>query len=347
MDPQLLGEYFQNILEQPRAVRDTLAGTMPLEGLRDFAEKIRMHEMDTVILTGMGASFHALQPLWLELTGHGIRAQRIETSELLYHAPRLVNSRNLVVPVSQSGQSVEIVRLVEQLRASKIPCLGVTNTVNSPLAQASDVLVTTRAGAEFSVSSKTYVGTLAALSFIGAVLTGKDYAARVARLAQAAEAMERYLARWSDYVGALMNEFREIPYLVIAGRGASLAAAGLGALIIREAARLPCLDMSSAAFRHGPMEMISPQLFVLVFEGLPPTQELNARLVSDIRKEGGRAALVKQANAADVFSLPPVPPEALPLLETLVPEMISLALARLRGHIPGNFERNTKVTTIE
>jgi glucosamine--fructose-6-phosphate aminotransferase (isomerizing) len=300
-----------------------------------------------VILTGMGASYHALQPLALDLVARDVNAQRIETSELLYHAPRLLQPRNLVIAVSQSGQSVEIVKLLEQLRAKNIPCIGVTNTTPSPLADASAAVVLTHAGAEHSVSTKTYVATLAALDLLGAKFTAQDFAARLTNLERAALAMEQYLAQWQMYVAALMRDLKEIQHMVLVGRGPSLAAAGTGALIIREAARLPCLDMSSAAFRHGPMEMISPQLFVLVLRGIAPTQELNARLASDIRAVGGRAALVDESNASNVFSLPPIAPNALPLLEILVPEMISLALARLRGHMPGNFERNTKITTIE
>lgn len=347
MDAKLFGAYLQNILEQPRALRATLNAPYAINELQAFAEKIRASEIDSVIFTGMGASYHALVPVKLELVAHDIRAQRIETSELLYHAPRLLNPRNLMVIVSQSGQSAEIVKLLERVRSENIPCIGITNTKESPLATNADALLMTHAGAEHSVSSKTYVATLAALSILGALFSEQNISARRAQLLQAADAMEQYLTQWQTHVAALMDHLEEIQHIVMVGRGASLAAAGAGALIVREAARLPCLNMSSAAFRHGPMEMLSPQMFVLVFQGTAPTQALNARLVDDIRAVGAQAALVDDANASNVFSLAPVAPMALPLVEFLVPEMISLALARLRGIIPGNFERNTKITTTE
>lgn len=347
MEPQLFGDYLQNILEQPRALRDTLDAPLPLDTLHAFGAQLGAGEIDTVILTGMGASYHALQPLVLELVAHGIRAQRIETSELLYHAPQLIRARYLLVAVSQSGQSAEIVKLLDRTRAANAPCLGVTNTADSPLANAAEAVVMTHAGAEHSVSSKTYVAALAALSLLGAVWTRQDISERRAQLRQAATATETYLNHWETHVTALMGSLQGIQHIVMVGRGTSLAAAGTGALIVREAARLPCLDMSSAAFRHGPMEMLSPQMFVLVFQGTAPTQDLNVRLADDIRAAGGQAALVRQGSAPDTFALPPVPDAALPLVEILVPEMISLALARLRGHIPGNFERNTKITTTE
>lgn len=347
MDAQLFGAYLQNILEQPRAQRDTLDAPLPRAALQKLGAKIRARAIDNVILTGMGASYHALHPLALELVAHNLNAQRIETSELLYHAPRLMQPRNLIVAVSQSGQSAEIVKLLERVRAENIPSIGVTNTPDSPLAKHADAVMLTRAGAEHSVSSKTYVATLAALSLIGAMFAEQDMDTRRAELLQAAGAMETYLAHWEAHVRALLTNLKEMQHIVMVGRGASLAAAGTGALIVREAARLPCLDMSSAAFRHGPMEMLSPHMFVLVFHGSAPTQELNARLVNEIRATGARAELVTQGEMPDPFTLPRVSDAALPLVEILVPQMISLALARLRGHIPGNFERNTKITTTE
>ena len=342
----LSGNYFQNILEQPQALRDTVAA-LDEDPLRSIVEKLEKGALRGIVLTGMGASYHALQPLVLELVAHGIPAQRVETSELLYHAPRLLDARTLVLVASQSGQSVEIVRLVERAQADKIPLLGITNTPASPLSAASDALLLTRAGSEYSVSSKTFVATLAALAFAGAVFTRQDPAVRRAQLVNAAEAMEQYLTHAQAFVAALEQRLKPITQMVLVGRGPSLAAVGTGALIQREAAHFPAQEMSSAAFRHGPMEMISPQLFVLVFRGIPPTVALNARLVQDIRAAGADAALIDESAAPDVFALPPIPPAVLPLLEILVPEMISLALARLRGRIPGEFERGTKITTTE
>jgi len=334
--------YPQNILEQPQAVRDTVAALENLD-LSSFAKQMANGQFGQVVLTGMGASYHALHPVTLNLLAHGIPAQRIETSELLYHAPRLVGPRTLVIAVSQSGASAEILRLLEH----KSTLIGVTNTPESPLARASDVVVLTHAGEEYSVSSKTYVATLAALQLVGDVLCGEDASATQAQLAHAADAMAQYLTQSEEYVTELSQTLAPIRHLVLAGRGPSLAAVGAGSLIIQEAAHFPCLGMSSAAFRHGPMELIAPNLFVLVLRGIAPTQELNTRLAADLKDEGARAALVQESLAPNVFSVPPVAPAALPLVEILVPEMISLALARLKGHTAGQFERSGKITTTE
>ena len=94
-----------------------------------------------------------------------------------------------------------------------------------------------------------------------------------------------------------------------------MAAVGTGGLIIKEAAHFHAEGMSSAAFRHGPLEMVSPELFVLVYAGIGPSRQLNANLVADIRKAGGRAELIAPGAADHIFSLPSVADACLPLLE--------------------------------
>ena len=76
---------------------------------------MRSGRWQRVILTGMGSSYHALHPLLLGLLGHGIPAQMVETSELIHHAAGLIAPEALIVAVSQSGASVEILELMKQL----------------------------------------------------------------------------------------------------------------------------------------------------------------------------------------------------------------------------------------
>jgi glucosamine--fructose-6-phosphate aminotransferase (isomerizing) len=156
-----------------------------------------------------------------------------------------------------------------------------------------------------------------------------------------------YLSGMPGYLETLEKRLQEVTYLVLAGRGTSLAAAGTGGLIIKEAAHFPAEGMSGAAFRHGPLDMASPQTFVLVYEGLEPTRLLNRTLVTDIQKAGGLAALVESSPDRGVFHLPAVPALGLPIMEILPAQMLSVALARLHKHVPGQFTWGSKVTSIE
>jgi glucosamine--fructose-6-phosphate aminotransferase (isomerizing) len=341
-----MSDYLNDILNQPTAIRDTLAGLKDLSAVRPFRERLASGDLRRVMLTGMGSSYHALHPLHLTLIARGLTAQMIETSELIHHASALLEPRTLVVAVSQSGRSAEIVRLLDQARG-RTSVVAVTNTVDSPLATWADAVVLTRAGSESTVSCKTYVAALAALALVGDSLSGQDVARTLAELEAAPEAAARYLADWEAHVAALRQRMAQVKHLIIAGRGASLAAVGTAGLIIKEAAHFPAEGMSAGAFRHGPLEMVSPELFVLVYAGNERTVDLNARLVADVRAVGGQAALVRQASEPEVFALPPAPELVRPLLEILPAQMISLALAQLRGHAAGRFEHGTKVMTTE
>lgn len=340
------GPYSQDILAQPRALGETLAGLREVPApLEDIARRVERGELERVVLTGMGSSFHALHPLHVRLIGRGIWSTMVETSELLHYQLELLGPATLLVVVSQSGRSAETVRLLETESGS--PVIGVTNTVGSPLDTAADATVLTRAGEEASVSCKTYVTALVALAWLGSVLEGADAETACEPLLGAGRAVGDYLASWRAHVAELGRDLDDVSDVFLVGRGASLAAAGTGGLIVKESTRVHAEGMSSAAFRHGPMEMLSPSVFVLVFEGAAPTRDLNRRLATDVEAAGGRCALVAHEADRPALRLPRRSSELSPVLEILPVEMLSLALAARDGREAGRFAIGRKVTTRE
>ncbi|MEW5961381.1 MAG: SIS domain-containing protein, partial [Chloroflexota bacterium] len=258
--------YVQDILAQPRALQETIAALASTHDLRALAKQLASGKLRRMVLTGMGSSFHALHPLMLTLIGRGLSAQMIETSELIHYAPKLLEPQTLVVVASQSGRSAEIIQLLE-LGRGQTPLISVSNSTDSPLAEQSDVAILTHAGTEFSVSCKTYTTALAALAWLGDVLTETPPQATLAALQSLPEAAEQYLAQWTTHVETLRNRLAGIQTLTYVGRGPSLAAVGTAALTTKESAHFPAEGMSSAAFRHGPLEMVNPRQFVLVYTG--------------------------------------------------------------------------------
>ncbi len=336
--------YLTDLLEQPAALQatyDNLAKAVPLATLRRQLNHARYQR---VILTGMGSSYHGLYPLQLRLFASSINVIRLETSELIHHAWRLVAPDSLVVAVSQSGESVEVVRLLELTRG-RTTLIGVTNTPSSVLAQHASQVILTCAGIESSVSCKTYISSLLALSWLGDQLLGgrKHFSA----LASVPEKMGQYWNTWQEAVGLLSQWLVGMRQLFLLGRGSSLAAACTGALIIKEAARVAAEGMNSAAFRHGPMELVSAQTFAMLYLGAGRTSSLNARLAQDIRLAGGAAETVAMGRGQAPFHLPVCASPALPILEIMPAQMLSLALAQIQGIEPGKFLHTTKVTTIE
>ena len=118
-------------------------------------------------------------------------------------------------------------------------------------------------------------------------------------------------------------------------------------MTIKESDHFHAEGMSSAAFRHGPFEMLSDETFVLVFAGEAKTLELNETLFADISEKGGRAAMIGEGATSSSCRLPFRPPSIRSILEMLPVQMVTLALAAQAGREPGRFELASKVTTKE
>lgn len=340
------GRYLQDILEQPSALRDTLAGLERPSGLLQLAEGLGRGEFSRIVLTGMGSSYHALHPVHLQLIAAGFGSVMVETSELVQYQTRLLNSKTLVVAVSQSGQSAETVRLLE-VNHDVSPVIAVTNTPGSVLAKQARAALLTRAGTEFSVSCKTYVTTLLMLKWLGDALCRRPAEESRRQLEASVPLVSRYLEGWRTHVEELGARLEGIEDLFVVGRGPSLAAVGAGALIIKESAHFHSEGMSSAAFRHGPFEMLSRKIFVAVLSGDEKTRELNQRLCQDIKEGGGDAEIIGGDSAFASFRLAEHEQGIRPILEILPLQMITIALAALEGREAGKFERAAKITTID
>jgi glucosamine--fructose-6-phosphate aminotransferase (isomerizing) len=336
--------YLNDLLDQPSALQETLDSLSKMPPLITVFNQLKSGKYRRVILTGMGSSYHGLYPLQLRLFALPMGVIRLETAELIHYARELIDPANLIVAVSQSGQSAEVVQLLE-LTQDRVSLIGVTNTPGSALAEKASLRILTCAGEEATVSCKTYTSALAALTWLGDQLLGES--THFPTLASLPEKVAEYWSGWQDSVEILSQRLAGVKNLFLLGRGDSLAAACAGALIIKEAARFGAEGMNSAAFRHGPLELISPHTFALVYLGGGTTSTLNAKMAQDILAAGGQAQVVGMGEGTPPFHLPICPPPALPILEILAAQMISLALARISGFEAGRFIHASKVTTTE
>jgi len=341
------GPYLRDILDQPRALEETHRRLEVAPAIADVARRVRRGDLGRIVLTGMGSSHLGLGPLHLRLVEAGLTPASVESSELLYYQERLLGPETLLVLVSQSGRSAEIVRLLEAVRGRRVSTLAVTNTASSPLAREATATLLTHAGDEATVSCKTYLAAQMALAFLGEVLAGGDHEAARNALAGTASGTAAYLASWRDHVHWLAGRLEGVRAVYYAGRGPSIAAATSAGLITKESTHRPSEGMTSAAFRHGPTEMLDPAVFLLVFAGAARTRALNEALVADVRAAGARAFLAADDADEPALRLPAVPDLARPVVELLPVEMITLALAALDGREAGRFERATKVTVTE
>ncbi len=336
--------YLNDLLDQPRALQATLDSLMDAPSLTPMTDALNSGRYRRVILTGMGSSYHGLYPLQLRLFNLPVGVIRLETAELIHYARQLVDPANLIVAVSQSGESAEVVQLVE-LTHGRVDLIGVTNAPGSTLAEKATFAVITCAGEEASVSCKTFISALAALTWLGDQLTGEH--TQFTTLVDAPQKVADYWSGWPGSVEVLRQRISGIEHLYLLGRGSSMTAACAGALIIKEAARFGAEGMNSAAFRHGPLELISPCTLVMVYQGADATAALNRKLAQDIEVNGGLVDQVMMGEGSPPFNLPVCPLPALPIFEIQFAQMISLALAEFQGFEAGKFVHASKVTKTE
>jgi glutamine---fructose-6-phosphate transaminase (isomerizing) len=342
--------YLANILEQPAVLRSQHQTYKE----HDIWSQIQAIATDqTVILTGMGASFNALYPTWFYLHQQGIPAVHIEASELIHYSDSLLQQRCLLVVVSQSGTSVEIGRLMEQVQASDSNpvIVSVTTDLDNNLAKNSNLQLCTQAGAEVGVATKTYTSTLLLLHWLARAIAGElqpdDYVAGDAIATAAATLLEH----WQTWIEPAYQQLQETTYIALMGRGPSLTSALNGGLILKEAVRLPAEGFSGGRFRHGPMELLSPQVGCIVFTTPGRTLALSQQLAWDIAERGGQLVTIGRA-IADAkphahLPLPDIDETLSPILEILGPQLLAAKLAEQRGLTPGAFRWSGKVVHTE
>lgn len=340
-----MSTYQEDLLDQPAALQNTITALTENPTIERVTDFCSTGHWSRFILTGMGSSFYSLYPLYRRLLKAHQPAWLIETSELLT-LPELITRDTLIVANSQSGASAEIIRLLDTNGGSG-QILGITNTAESPLSLGADCALVTRAGSETSVSCKTYLAALAAQCWLGdRLIAGTDYFEDWINLPQA---VARYLANWSQIVQSLKKTLSGIHQIYLVGRGDAMTTAGTAGLILKESTHFPCEGMSSAAFRHGPFEMVGPQTLVVVFGGDADMIDLNRKLFRDVQGSGGQSVLIESTDQVEVnaFTLPACPRSALPVLEILPVQMISLALAEIHHFSPGVFTLASKITSVE
>jgi glucosamine--fructose-6-phosphate aminotransferase (isomerizing) len=180
-------------------------------------------------------------------------------------------------------------------------------------------------------------------------LLGGDWRGLMVRMRNAAEAMQEYLNLWQEKVAELDSILGSVDQVLILGRGHSMAAVWNGSLIQKEAAKCIFEGMNAADFRHGPLELASERLTVLILEGDPIISSLNRELALEIIRLGGKSIWLAFQQDTDLptIQLPRVDEDVRPLVEILPMQMMSIAMAKRAGLEPGMFHHIGKVTLRE
>lgn len=244
-------------------------------------------------------------------------------------------SRALVLAISQSGESYDVVETVEAARAAGALTVAVTNTPGSPLAQAAEEALLCHAGPERSVAAtKTYTGQLMLLALLSAAMTGD------ARKLAALDAVPDAVALALEQEAAAQQIAERLRYLeqcAVVGRGFCYGTAFEIALKLAELTYVVSQPFSSADFRHGPIAVVDRGFCVLLLapQGsvLGDLEELQNELLArggEVIAISNSARVLKGATRAMV--LPKGLPEHLAPLACVVPgQLLAMHLCRVKG----------------
>ena len=336
------------IAEQPDVAARFLA--TQAEPIEAIAASLRARPVRRVLIAARGTSDHAALYAQYVL---GIRHRlsvALGTPSIvsLYDvAPDL--EATLVIGISQSGASPDIVAVVAAARAQGAPTVAITNAPGSALAGAADRTIDLGAGPELAVAAtKTYTAELLAIALLSAAL--EDDAADRAALAAIPEALAGALELDGEIERIAAEQAGAARSLVLA-RGYEYATAREWALKLKELARVFADPYSSADFQHGPLTLVEAGLPVLavVREGPPEAdlvtllRRLRDELSADLMVVSDRAAALDLARWP--VGLPAGTPEWLGPIVSIVPgQLHAMHLTRARGLDPERPRNLLKVT---
>jgi glucosamine--fructose-6-phosphate aminotransferase (isomerizing) len=325
----------QEILSQPEVI------SRLLERETRHIEQIaaQLPAFDYVLIAARGSSDHAAtyaKYAWTTLAGYPVALAAPSILTMYKAAPRLAGA--LVVGISQSGQSLDIIEVLEAGKRQGRPTLAITNDGASPLAAMANHVVELHAGPERSVAAtKTYTAQLAVMALFAATLSRDSQ--HLAPLQQLPGAIEATL-QLTPEIAQRVERYRSMNRCVIIGRGYNYATSFELALKLKELTYVMATAYSSADFRHGPIATIetgSP-VFLVMPAGATFDDMLN--LAGELLQRSAELLVISESKqalslATTAFPIAPGVPEWLSPLTAIIPgQLFALHLALAKGLNP-------------
>jgi glucosamine--fructose-6-phosphate aminotransferase (isomerizing) len=356
----------KEIFEQPRAVEDTLRGRIrvverDLEDAELGLEPQLAASIDRVCFIACGSSYHATLAgrYWVEQLAR-IPAQTELASEVR-NRNAVFTPRDLVVAVSQSGETADTLAAVRCAREAGARVLAVANVVDSMIPRASHGALYTHAGPEIGVAStKCFTTQLAALLLLSVYLGRRRGTLDSAAAGEALEAllsvpsaMRQSLER-SDEAYEVARRWQHAEHMLFLGRGLGFPIALEGALKLKEISYAHAEGYAAGEMKHGPIALIDEKMPVVIVmphdrhydKTLANLQEVRARdgHVIAIASDGDEVA----GTLADVVLRVPAANELiLPLLTVIPLQLLAYHIADLKGTDVDQPRNLAKVVTVE
>ncbi len=329
-----LSSLYREIHQQPQALAQLLAAEKST--ISALVDAIRARNISHIVIAARGTSDNAGRYAQYLFGAMNRLTVALATPSLfsIYRQPPKFG-KALVLGISQSGKSPDIVAVLAEARRQGALTAAITNNPASVLAQHVDFVVALHAGDEKAVAAtKTYTTELTAIAMLSVALN--EQSARRAAL----DAVPQWVAQTLEQNPLLaqrVERYRYMQHCVVIGRGYNYATAFELALKLKELTYTIVEPYSSADFLHGPLAVIDPGFPVMV---VAPSGAVLPELQFFIRKIQNRGAeVIAISDDADTLALarvpltlPPACPEWLSPIIAIVPgQLFALHLAHSRG----------------
>jgi len=358
----------KEIDEQPGALAAVLggrlgpSGAVALDELRISDTEIR--NVDKVFIVACGTSFHAAMIAKYAIE-HWCRipCEVDMASEFRYRDP-VLDRDTLVIAISQSGETADILRAVEHAREQKARVLAISNTVGSTLARESDAVLYTRAGPEVCVAStKTFLTQIAATYLVALYLAG----VRGVMLPDEVEAVVLQMQALPDHIARVLGDLGPVraaarrlvadgvEQVLFLGRHVCYPMALEGALKLMELSYLPAQGFAAGELKHGPIARIGEGTPVVVI-ALERDRLYDKVLsnVAEVRARGARVIAVADehdtrigAYADTVLRVPRTAVLLSPLVTAVPLQVLACEMALALGLDPDQPRNLAKSVTVE
>ena len=336
------------IMEQPDRLRGFLQSQRAT--VEQIAKAVNDRGISYVFLAARGTSDNAGRYANYLLAGmNGLPLALATPSLFTYYRrpPRLKGA--LVVAISQSGQSPDIVSVLEEGRRQRCMTLALTNEPDSPLAQAAEFVLDIQAGPEKSVAAtKTYTAELLAIAMLSAALNpgGVDW-----QSLNKVPSWIRDALRHDEAVARAVERYKYVNHCVVLGRGYNYATAFEWALKLKELCYVEAEPYSPADFQHGPIALVERGFPVMAMVAAGPVAESLIPMLKDL-KQDLLAELLVVSNMPEAlalskpsFELAADIPEPLTPLVGIVPgQLMAFHLTQVKGYDPEKPRTIQKVT---
>ena len=363
------GEYqhymFKEILEQPRAISDTLEGRIVDGRVPDdiFGERAAeiFSSIKHIHIIACGTSYHAglIGAYYLE-SMVGIPCKVEVASEFRYRRP-VAHADSLFVTLSQSGETADTISaLRESISIGFKHSLAICNVAESSLVRESELSLLTRAGPEIGVAStKAFTTQLVAMILLTLVVgrhagwSEEKQAAIVSELESLPGAIERVLGL-NDEIRSLAAQFGNKNHALFLGRGPMYPVAMEGALKLKEISYIHAEAYPAGELKHGPLALVDKDMPVI---SVAPNDELLDKLKSnleEVRARGGELIVfadehagVNAGEGVQVYSVAPVDNVLAPIVYTVPMQLLAYHVAVLKGTDVDQPRNLAKSVTVE